>query len=228
MDGENMLQNALNSIDDGVVVFDGDGKIVFANKIGEELKSINLDEIDEEEPVEHNGEYFLPVKKKIPSGSVVIWRNVSAEEELKKLMVIDPELGIYNSKFMKDMLEREMDRVNSEGSQMALALIDVDPGENGPSLSEIAQTLRKTVRNFDHVCRGDRSDFALLLFVVDPDKIDAVGHRLFNVLKKLGVDKVSIGLTLSGRSPSSEAMMKQAQRALYVVNARGGNDISIY
>ena len=225
---EDILKVALNSIKDGIVILDEKNETIFANKIGEELKSVDIEEIDEDEPVEHNGEFYRLLKKNIPSGQLIIWQNVSAEENLKKFMIIDPEVGIYNSKFMKDMLEREMDRVNSEGSQMALALIDVDPGKNGPSLSDIATVLKKTVRNFDHVCRGDRSDFALLLFAVDPDKIDALGHRIFNALKEIGTEKISIGLTLSARSPSPEAMMKQAQRALYVVNARGGNDISIY
>ncbi len=228
MANEDIFKIVLNSINDGIVILDEKNEIIFANKIGENFKSINIEEIDEDEPVERNGEFYRLFIKRIPSGQLIIWHNVSTEENLKKLMVIDPEVGVYNSKFMRDMLERELNRVNSEGSKMALALIDVDPGENGPSLSDIADALKKTVRNFDHVCRGDRSDFALLLFVVDPDKIDALGHRIFNILKELGTEKVSIGLTLSGRSPSSESMMKQAQRALYVVNARDGNDISIY
>lgn len=222
------LKSALNALNDGIVILNESGDVIFANKIGEMLNSQGKFESESDEPVKYGDEYYEFSRRKLNQGQLLYWRNVTLHQQLKELMVIDPETGVYNAKFMRDTIERELDRVNREGSQMALALIDVDPGDDGPSMADIAQVLLRTVRNFDLVCRGDRSDFVLMLFVVDPDRLEETGRRIFNAIKQLGAARVSIGLTLSGRAPSHESMMKQAQRALYVVNTRGGNDISIY
>ncbi len=228
MEREEIIQNALNSIDDGIVIFDENGEVVLSNRLGELLHSQCEGNEGETELAKYGERSYKKISKAVQGGMLFWWKDITEMEHIKDLMVIDPETGIYNVKFMKDVIDRELDRVNREGTQMGLALIDVDLGDSGLTLKDIADTLRSVVRNFDIVCRGDRSDFVLLLFAINPDKLEATGKRIFNAIKELGVPRVSIGLTLSGRMPSSEAMIKQAQRALYVVNTRGGNDISIY
>ncbi len=222
-----VINNLLGLLPLGIYYeFEKDGEtLVISNATGESLMNLKPNDDD---LYEYNGNLYRRVEKKFPGGRLIIWENVTKLEELKKLMVIDPETGVFNARFMHEELERELDRVHRTGAQMALVLIDVDLGDSGITLKDVAKTLRTNVRNYDMLFRGDRSDFVLMLFAVDPDKAYVTGERLLKALKELGVPKVSIGMTLSQKAPSAEAMMRQAQRALYVVNARGGNDFSIY
>ncbi len=224
MDTE-ILNKIIELLPDGILAKDNDGNIILSNKLGLALKDC---EPDDEDFIEYDGKYYKIRTKKIRDGELIIWHNVTELHNIRDLMVIDPETGAFNEKFMHEELERELDRVHRTGSQMALVLIDVDPGEEGPSLKEIASTLRKNIRNYDMLFRGDRSDFVLMLFAVDTNKIYETGRRILKALKNINVAKVSIGITLSEKAPSAEAMMRQAQRALYVVNARNGNDFSVY
>lgn len=224
---DNLIKNAISAISDGIVILDKAGEVVFSNKLGDSLKSLGIPESEDEEVIQHADEFFQFSRKNISGGQLLHWRNVTAMEKIKSIMIIDPKTGAFNAQYMKDEIERELDRVHREG-QLALALIDLEMGENGPESEEIISTFRNTLRNFDRICKGDRSDYALILFAVDPDKMETIAQRILNGLKKLEIPRVSIGITLSERVASAEAMIRQAQRALYVVNARGGNDISIY
>jgi len=200
-------------------------KITLANATGEMLMNTSP---NDDGLYEFMDNLYRRTEKKLPNGRMIIWENVTEVEDLKKLMVIDPETGVFNARFMKEELERELERVHRTGSQMALVLVDVDLGDSELTLRDVAKTLKSNVRIYDMVFRGDRSDFVLMLFAVNPDKAFSTGERLLKALKETGVPRVSIGMTLSQKAPSAEAMMRQAQRALYVVNARGGNDFSIY
>ncbi len=223
---DKILKEVLSSFDDGIIMLDNDGATIFANSIGEKIFA--LGEPLDDEPIEVDGQYYRLKKKQLESGQLLIWRNVSEIEAMKKFMVIDPETNAYTAAYMKDMLERELDRVHRSGLQMALMLIDVDRGESGPSKAEIVKAIKNLLRIYDLVGLGDNSDFMVMLFSIDSTKIEAMGHRFLRALKELGIPKISIGICMSERVPSAEAMLRQAQRALFVVNARGGNDISIY
>ena len=163
----------------------------------------------------------------IKGGKVFLWKDITEITHVKSVMVTDVITGVFNAQFMKDEIERELDRVHREG-QMALVLIDLEMGNVVPETKQIIAAFKNTLRNFDRICKGDRSDYALILYAVDPNRIEKIGKRILKALKDLEIQKVSVGITLSERAASAEAMIKQAQRALYVVNKRGGNDISIY
>lgn len=222
------IKNIFNALIDGIIVLEDNGPVLF-NDIGAELWERYGNTIPENLPVNINGKYYFPRKRSLPGGEVLIWRDVTEIEELKQIMVIDPETGVFNSRFMHTWLERELDRVSRSGSQMALVLIDVEIGdESNLTLREVAQVITQTVRAYDMVCRTDRADFAVMLFAIDPNSLNSTVERIFTAIRKAGVKRVSVGASLSGRSPSAESLLKQAQRALYVVNVRGGNDFSIY
>ncbi|MCD6595837.1 hypothetical protein J7L68_09230 [bacterium] len=220
-----ILKKTIELLPDGILAKNNDGNIILSNELGLALQNR---ESDDDDFIELDGKYYKIRTKKISDSELIIWHNVTELRKTRDLMVIDPDTGAFNEVFMREELERELDRVHRTGSQMALVLIDIDCGEDGPSKKEIVSVLKKTIRNYDMLFDGDRSDFVLMLFAVNVDKIYITGERILKTLKDLNISRVSIGITLSEKAPSAEAMMRQAQRALYVVNARGGNDFSIY
>ncbi len=220
-----IFKNILDTMSDGILYRDKAGEIGYANSLAEKLKAI---EENDDGTIELEDRFYRFQNEQISTGELHIWHDVTEIVKLRELMVIDPELGIFTTRFFREELERELDRVHRTVSQMALVLIDVEAGEDGPSFLEMANVLKQTVRNYDMVFKGIRSDFVLLLYAMIPNKIEITGQRLMQALKDIDVARVSVGITLSEKSPSAEAMMRQAQRALYVVNARGGNDYSIF
>ena len=221
------MEKILNALPCGVMVIDEKGNVTFVNKLAEVLSNLEPDE--ETETYIYDGRHYRLIEKPFNGGKLVVYLDVTDEMKAREFMIIDPETGVFTAKFLAQEIENQMDRVHATGSQMALVLIDVDPGENGPSMREIAETLKKSVKSYDIVSRCDRADFAVIMFAIDPDKIDKqAGEKLLKALKEIGVAKASIGITLSGKATSATIMIRQAQRALYVVNMRGGNDYSIY
>ncbi len=222
---ETIAKTMLDLIPDGVVLVNENGEVQYANWLGENLFGI---EENDDGYYEFENKYFRHMQKSFASSKLLIWHDITDMVKLLEISVIDLETGVYSSRFLQEDLDREFDRVRRANAQMALALIDVDAGTNGPSMREIAQTLKASVRNFDRVFRGTRSNFAVMFFAITNDKIESFAQRIMTVLKDKGVLAVSVGLTLSEKSPSADAMLRQAQRALYVVNARGGNSFSVY
>lgn len=221
------IKNIIDVLSDGVIVLENNQPVLI-NRIGEMLWEKYGTDIPEDIPVSLNGKYYLPKKRSLPGCEVLIWRDVSELEEIKRITVIDPETGVFNSRFMNTWLEREFDRASRSGSQMGLVLIDIDIGEECKlTMKDIAQVISQSVRGYDMVCRSDRADFAIMLFVVDTNSFSLAVERIFLAIRKTGLKRVSVGASLSGRTPSAESMVKQAQRALYVVNIRGGNDFSV-
>jgi len=211
----------------GYVLLDNENSVKESNELG--LKLRDLDEHEEWDTYVLDDHHYRLIEKDIDKGKLLTWIDVTSEIKFKKICTLDEETNVLTSRLLLSQLEHQMNRVRKSGSQMALVLLDVDPGTNGPTLKEIAQTLKKIVNGYDTVFRGSRSDFAIMMFEIEPSKIEHVaGEKILTSLKELGVARVSIGITVSGRSLSAEAMMRQAQRALYVVNSRGGNDYSIY
>ena len=227
MIGEEIFKTVIESLIDGIVVLNEKGEKIFTNKLGETLLLLGETENDNG-PIKIQNNYFRLERKSFDTGQILLWRNVTELEEMRNFLIIDPETNAFSSKFMKEQLEREFDRIRRPGSQMALMLIDVDLGAEGPTLGDIVKAIRATLRIYDLVFRGDRSDFVIMLFAVEPDRIEVTPQRILQALKAINVARVSIGVCMSEKVPSAESMMKQAQRALYVVNNRGGNDYSIY
>lgn len=211
----------------GYVLLDNENSVKESNELG--LKLRDLDEHEEWDTFVLDDHHYRLIEKDTDNGKLLTWIDVTSEINFKKKCTLDEETNVLTSRLLLSQLEHQMNRVRKSGSQMALVLVDVDPGTNGPTMQEIAQTLKKIVNGYDTVFRGSRSDFAIMMFEIEPSKIEHVaGEKILASLKELGVARVSIGITVSGRSPSAEAMMRQAQRALYVVNTRGGNDYTIY
>lgn len=167
--------------------------------------------------------------------------------QLERLSIIDPLTGLYNRKYLKEFLQREIRRAERQGGQIFCMMMDVDNFKkiNDDSghlkgdrvLQEIGATLRDLLRGYDFAARYGGDEFTIVL----PQKMEEkqaleVANRIRQTIagETFGATRgrkggsqftVSIGLArfpFSGIN-TEEALIAAADDALYQAKRQGKN-----
>jgi diguanylate cyclase (GGDEF)-like protein len=167
--------------------------------------------------------------------------------QLERLSIIDPLTGLYNRKYLKEFLQREIRRAERQNGQIFCMMMDVDHFKrinddlghlNGDRvLQEIGTILRELLRGYDFAARYGGDEFTIVLpqrmeektalEVAERIRRTIAGH-LFGLRKgKKGGTQftVSIGLAMfpSPGSDTEEALIAAADDALYEAKRSGKN-----
>lgn len=127
----------------------------------------------------------------------------------------------------------------------ALLLIDVDVFKSvndtyghatgDTILKKVADSLKKSFRSIDFVCRIGGDEFAVIMVEMTSDLKYAIEEKITAVEEKLaeseeGVPAVSlsVGIAFSDRENPGESIFKDADKALYYVKEHGRNGYSFY
>jgi len=164
-------------------------------------------------------------------------------ESLEKLAVTDDLTQVYNYRFLKTALRREIKRAGRFGQELALVMIDVDNlklyndrhGHLRGSLllKEIAASIAEQVRSFDLVAKYGGDEFTIILpqtgregAVVVAERIRAaVAARAF-ALAPAGTISISLGVAMfPGDANEGTALIQAADRGLYMAKQRGRNRV---
>lgn len=174
----------------------------------------------------------------------VLLRN--ANEDLQRLSETDALTGLANRRQMQPHMEQLWARHLRGDAEGAVLLIDVDHFKRfndhyghllgDDCLRSVAATLKHALRPQDVIARFGGEEFVVLLTDVDPGTARQLAAGLLESVRKLkiahlgrrdslGVLTVSIGLahTTMADTADSEALLEQADRALYRAK-RGGRD----
>jgi diguanylate cyclase (GGDEF)-like protein len=189
--------------------------------------------------------------EEMPLVSIVAnWLSMSLQnrrlsESLKKLAVTDDLTQVYNFRFLKTALRREIKRAGRFHQQLSLVMIDVDNlkrynDRNGHMrgsllLRELAGLFSQNVRSFDLVAKYGGDEFTLILPQTDRNGALVVAERVRAVvadhtfpLTTQGSITVSIGIAMfpeDGTDPMS--LIQAADRALYEAKRKGRNRIEV-
>lgn len=163
-------------------------------------------------------------------------------EALERCAVLDPVMGLFNRQYLDAALERELRRRSRRPLGLALLMLDLD-GFKGVNdrhghlcgdwiLRELGALIRKQLRGGDLACRFGGDEVAIIL--PDASKAEAVtaAERIrVAVEQELGRDvlpattplTISGGLaTFSSRARTPDALLQQADGALYRAKRAGG------
>jgi diguanylate cyclase (GGDEF)-like protein len=159
----------------------------------------------------------------------------------------DALTGVFTYRVLDERLSEELSRAGRTGTSLALLFVDLDKfkpvndtyghGVGNKILRGVADVLMKATRSTDIVCRYGGDEFVVIL--VNPDREGA--DRIANQIRE-GVDALRIpvsdghaGVTLSigvayhsgitRTNITSEELMAEADAALYVAKAQGGNTV---
>src|SRR5258706_1599681 len=169
--------------------------------------------------------------------------NITLREALRTQSVRDPLTGLYNRRYMEEILDREVRRAARAAQSLGLLMIDLDHFKSfndtyghdagDAVLREIGKSLTKGIRAEDFVCRFGGEEFVVILPTADLAASYARAERLrakakeLTILyqgKSMGMITLSVGVAVfSEHGISPKDLMAAADTALYEAK-HGGRD----
>jgi len=167
-------------------------------------------------------------------------RRVELEAELREQAIRDPLTGLYNRRFLAEVLRRELARAERYGHALSLILIDIDNFKElndryghlvgDEALKRVARALRENIRRVDYIFRWGGDEFCVILPETNGPGAKEVVRRFQEPFGILAEDPV-IRLTLGYASwdprkeptPSVEDLFRRADQLLYEMKRTKSN-----
>jgi len=173
--------------------------------------------------------------------------NIRLREALRSQSIRDPLTGLYNRRYLEEMLERETRRAVRAEHGLGVLMLDLDHfkkfndtyGHDAGDtvLRETAKFLLKSVRAEDIVCRFGGEEFIVILPVADLKVTQARAERIRSRLRELqvlhqgqslGMVTVSVGVAdLPEHGTSPKALIEAADAALYRAKREGRDRVAL-
>jgi diguanylate cyclase (GGDEF)-like protein len=165
--------------------------------------------------------------------------NLSLREKLRNQALRDPLTGLYNRRYMEDMLDRFVRLAARTESSLAVVMIDIDHFKrlndqhghlHGDAvLRAVAGTIMEALRETDVACRYGGEELIVLLPDCGMDaaavKAEEIRLRIEDLSSAHGVEiSASLGVAAIPSSASTvPELVKAADDALYEAKAAGRN-----
>lgn len=168
-------------------------------------------------------------------------------EQASKDALHDGLTGVFTYRVLDERLAEELSRSSRTGTSLGLLFIDLDHfkpvndnyghGVGNQILRGVAEVLEDATRSTDIVCRYGGDEFVIVLVNPDRQAADRIADQIRTDVKALRVPVPGgdVGVTLSigvayhsgvtGTKMTSEELMAEADAALYVAKAQGGNTV---
>jgi diguanylate cyclase (GGDEF)-like protein len=170
-----------------------------------------------------------------------------ARARLEQLSLFDPLTGLYNYRYLHARLNEEFKRAERYHEPLACMVVDIDnlrAKNQGPegraggdkAICQVADALRKSVREVDVVARFGADEFLVLLPSTHFAGATTVAERLFHELREAteapGQDAISlsVGIALypSRDVRSKDQLLRAADAAMHHAKREGTGRISVY
>lgn len=159
---------------------------------------------------------------------------------------IDPLTGLYNRYWLDEMLPRLVERSWLDGSEFGLIMLDVDYFKNfndsyghlagDDVLRELGAIIRMYLRADDSAIRYGGEEFVILLPNLPRESALDVAERLREAVVRLSSERlgtqglpgvsVSIGIAMLRHGHSGNALIAEADAALYRAKREGRNRVA--
>ncbi|MDD2318641.1 MAG: diguanylate cyclase [Geobacteraceae bacterium] len=166
-----------------------------------------------------------------------------ANELLLEISHTDHLTGLYNRRYLMDILEREYPRTKRTGSSLSFLILDIDHfkdindkfghQEGDTVLAHAAAVFREQLRGYDTPVRFGGDEFVAVLPEASLSDAMVVAERVRKALAQIAfsgkLEKVRISASLgvavypSAEVATVEDLIRAADNALYRAKARGRN-----
>jgi len=173
--------------------------------------------------------------------------NIRLREALRAQSIKDPLTGLYNRRYLTEMLDREIRRAARAEQSLGILMLDLDHfkkfndtyGHDAGDtvLREAASFLTKSIRIEDIVCRFGGEEFVVILPTADLNASQARAERIRSKLRKLtvlhqgqslGMITVSVGVAaLPQHGTSPKELLDAADAALYRAKREGRDRVVV-
>jgi len=191
-------------------------------------------------------DYFLNINRKLTRPRII---ELEVLEEAEKSSAMDPLTGLYNQRYFRSALQKELRRSKRYELDLALLYMDLDNFREINErygdlvgdilLKEVAILVKNKIRDIDVAARHSGEEFVLLLPETERMGAYLVAERIRREIERhfvrRDVDGKPIQMTLSvgiaqypDDSTVGERLIGRAEEALYQSKARGPNGVSVY
>ncbi|MCX4386838.1 diguanylate cyclase [Micromonospora peucetia] len=171
--------------------------------------------------------------------------NVRVHEEAQRLSLTDPLTGLWNYRYLRESIRREVERATRFGRMLSVLVLDLDRFKDvndthghaagDAVLAEFARRMRGEIREVDLAFRQGGEEFVLLLPETDARGAAIVAERLGAAIRDEpiaadghGGAAVAIGVTVSigiavhpDHGGTGQQVLDAADDALYAAKAAG-------
>jgi len=166
-----------------------------------------------------------------------------ALKTLKEEAIRDPLTNLYNRRFLRDYLSRELMRAARESIRVAVIMIDLDRFKRVNDtaghaagdfvLTEIATLLKRHIRGTDIACRYGGEEFTLVLPNATLQSARRRGEAICSAIReesgRLRGVTASLGVAIFPDHATEPApLLRAADKALYDAKSRGRNQVRIF
>ncbi|KKK04508.1 diguanylate cyclase, partial [Micromonospora sp. HK10] len=177
--------------------------------------------------------------------AAVAVENVRVHEEAQRLSLTDPLTGLWNYRYLRESIRREVERANRFGRMLSVLALDLDRFKHindtwghaagDAVLVEFARRVRGEIREVDLAFRHGGEEFVVLLPETDARGATIVAERLGAVVRDQPVPvdghggkpvrvavTVSIGIAVyPDHAATGQQVLDAADDALYAAKAAG-------
>jgi len=179
----------------------------------------------------------------------VAQREARLKREYWKRSITDALTGIYNRRYLDELLLQEIARSERYGASFALLMIDIDEFkayndahghlEGDRALQQMASLLKGNARRTDSLARWGGEEFALIMVEAEKEEAFLLAERLRGAFEKAHLEgekpillsklTISIGIAAYPTdATSAKELVMRADEALYAAKARGKNRTCVY
>ena len=170
-----------------------------------------------------------------------------AIHDLEEQAITDPLTGLHNTRYLRELLPRELLRAKRKGSPLAAIMIDVDHfrrvndslgHEAGDEvLKELGALFKKSIRGSDIACRYGGEEFAIILADATSEGARRRAEDIRAAVKRLelkhggkpiGGLTVSLGVALFPyHADQATTLLRGADEALYQAKEAGRDRVVV-
>ena len=211
---------------------------------GEALGILHIQATDENPSL---GEAELSFKTTFAAQVGLSVANIRLREALRAQSTKDPLTGLYNRRYLQEMLDREIRRAIRSEQHLGILMLDLDHfkkfndtygHEAGDAvLRETAAFLVRSIRVEDFVCRYGGEEFVVVLPTADLRAAEARAERIRSKLRdvvvmhdgrSVGVITASIGVAaLPNHGTTEKELLQAADGALYRAKREGRDRVAV-
>ena len=167
------------------------------------------------------------------------------QAELEQMAKTDALTGLANRTLLNERIQEAILASADSGKAPAVLVLDLDSfkaindtmghGAGDAVLVEVAKRLRSAVRAADTVARLGGDEFAIVITEATEEEILQIAHRASEKLQdsvRVGTETVwamaSIGVCIGTPGYPAEALMRDADIAMYQAKAQGRNNVQLF